>query len=161
MHDNNSLEHKNELGSVLSELKRLTRWLERIGMACLSLTVINLGMIFSFVFVQLDLYLSIPISWSCGILSVISSVSFDRIRRKGNTMFEEISEELHWKFRHAKQPDMDIPVAKEIPEFYIRIILRSFATSTDMPLVPGKFGPLIYVILNLACTLFLRYLSGF
>jgi hypothetical protein len=47
-------------------------------------------------------------------------------------------------------------MAEQRPEINARITLRTYARATDLPLIPGKFGPAIYVAFNLVL-LFLAY----
>lgn len=152
-----SIPQENELNSVLLELKSLTRRLELISFSCLSFTAANLGLMF---LVLLNVFTPNSyiqaLSLICCLLSIISSVFFDRTKRKGNAMYEEVSEELRWNQPAAKELSGEIHTVEKIPDFYIRVILRSFVANAEMPLVPSKFGPSFYVFLNISCFTILR-----
>lgn len=96
-------------------------------------------------------------------LALISVVVYESLRKQGDSLFEEVSDELQWNIRKAGRKttagaDYEATVADERPKLHTRIILRSFARATDLPLIPGKFGPAIYAGVN-TLMLFIYFLS--
>lgn len=76
---------------------------------------------------------------------------YESSRRKGDVLFEEISDELEWNVKNHKAEQ----IANERPEINARITLRSFAKTTDLPFVPGRFGPAFYFVFNVLISLFI------
>jgi hypothetical protein len=72
-------------------------------------------------------------------------------RKRGDALFEEISDELQWNIRGTRLLKDKSP-AKERPEIQARVVLRTFARASDLPIIPGKFGPAIYITVNLLIT---------
>ena len=77
--------------------------------------------------------------------------------KRGNVLFEEISDELQWHIEtegilrpiNPKEATPKGPVAPERPAINVRVVLRSFAQATDLPLFPGRYGPAFYTLINL------------
>jgi hypothetical protein len=74
---------------------------------------------------------------------------FELLRRQGDVLFEELSNELQWGSK--------LPSTANKPRIGQRIVLRDFVQASDLLLVPGRFGPAIYglVFLSLALGAFL------
>jgi hypothetical protein len=91
--------------------------------------------------------------WSASAVFVMASVflavRFESMRKSGDALFKEISDELQWYVRF-QQKQVQEQAQRERPVIAARIVLRTFSESTDVPLVPGKYGPLGYVLINLA-----------
>jgi hypothetical protein len=68
---------------------------------------------------------------------------FETRRRRGDVFFDELSNELQWSgpTRPAKT------VAQEKPPIRVRIILREFVQASDLPLLPGRYGPAAYAFI--------------
>jgi len=84
--------------------------------------------------------------WLLGI-NLFVTIIFDVSRRKGASMFEEISDEFQWSLSSRKVITKELSVARQPLE--IRMATRSFLAASELPLVPGRFGPTIYAILNI------------
>lgn len=86
----------------------------------------------------------------------------DSIRRVGESLFEEISDELQWFVAGQLSPSKnDSPPSR--PPLEIRYALRRFARDTDLPLVSGSTGPAAYAAINLAlffAAAYFSYISG-
>ena len=82
------------------------------------------------------------------ILALILAVANERLRRTGDVLFQEIGDELQWNTRAEKVPPGK-GAANERPPLEARVILRRFAQGTDLPLVPGRFGPAVYAAFNI------------
>ena len=73
-------------------------------------------------------------------ISILLILFREFYRRKGDVLFEEIGDEL----AAAKSP-----AESRFSPLEVRLALRSFAHTVDLPLVPGKFGALTYFLINL------------
>jgi len=89
------------------------------------------------------------------------------MRKMGDTLFEEINDDLQRgirvsiqsssihsktvKSRAAKRPSKQ-PVRKNFP-VEAKYVLKGFARAADLPLIPGKFGPGVYALINIALLL--------
>ena len=71
---------------------------------------------------------------------------FEALRRHGEVLFEELSNELQWQGVRGTGPSGPTGPGDR-PEIHKRIVLRSFIQASDLPLVPGKFGPTVYFLL--------------
>lgn len=161
------IEDTNPINESLYQLQRITLRLQRLGVIAFLLTVFTLA---STVFVvampflgwirdPLEIHfralpaflVQVQGSIMCGVL--VALAFFERMVRRGNVLFEEISDELEWKVRHEEVEHSTTPPDQR-PTLNPRIVLRAFAQTTDLPLVPGKFGPLFYVIGNLVFVFF-------
>ena|SRR5437899_12235401 len=95
------------------------------------------------------LFFVLPILTSVAAMALLAVR--DHIRRQGDALFEEITDELHWDVRreyYSQSPGGD---ASARPDLKVRLVLRRYAQSTDMPLVPGSLGATVYASLNLGC----------
>jgi hypothetical protein len=98
----------------------------------------------------------IIVNASLFVISLLAIVMYESWRRRGDAVFEEISDEIQWNVGYRdretseKYPDQSPPIVA-------RVMLRNFARTTDLPLVPGKFGPAIYAAVNVLSTFFLVF----
>lgn len=152
-----------DLDRAARTLEYLTRKLRLLGMLLPIVTAIHP---FLFIWNKGDRFGTDFGVLAAGILafsSVVIAVCFELLRKRGDVLFKEISDELQWNVRFSKrsrsiQPtsnqnvlgDHDQPVQSRTkrPELATRVMLRSYANAADLPLVPGKFGPLFYVVVN-------------
>jgi len=152
--------------SSLALLQRITTGPRYSGISISVLTFINVFFVFFFMFklgfflfgVNLDnnftaLFLGISVLSSLGII-----ILNENLRRKGDVLFEEISDELHWYVGPKKQSDNGV-VADQRPSWNARVVLRSFAQATDLPLIPGKFGSALYAGVNILIAFLFLYFS--
>ncbi len=89
------------------------------------------------------------LSFGILVFALFATAWYDRVLRRGNVFFEEISDELEWHVKPARAVERAEPRG-DPPNLKARLILRDFARTTDLPLFPGSQGPGIYTILNLA-----------
>lgn len=82
-------------------------------------------------------------SLGLGAASLALIVFYESLKKRGEALFEEISDELEWDVRGSEGRQS----AEGRPELRARIALRTFARTTDLPLIPGKYGPAIYAVL--------------
>ena len=88
---------------------------------------------------------------SSALFALLLSVVFEGRRKEGDVLFKEISDELQWYVRFQKKDKIDISPStpEHRPDLQARLALRAFAQSSDLPLVPGKYGPLAYALVNI------------
>ena len=89
---------------------------------------------------------------------LVTVVHHEYLRRLGDALFEEISDEFQR------------PMMKSVPEesefgpppndLDARVALRSFSSTADLPLIPGKFGPGIYALINIGLLILEFFLIG-
>ena len=158
-----SAETSMQTDDYLSTLSRITVILRAYGLYLLLLTVLNVVTV-----VFLASHIGLPFSkigfLSFGIaltsMTILCAALHDTLRRKGEVLFEEISDELHW--RQKEIPIDGVPARPDQegrPALNARVILRSFAHASDLPLIPSKFGPIIYVSINLLLLYMAWYLN--
>ncbi|MFC1834043.1 hypothetical protein ACFL2Q_04830 [Thermodesulfobacteriota bacterium] len=148
----------NELAAERSTLARITNQLRLLSMCIWGLTGANLSLAMAYGRLSLgSLPPDLP-AWGVAILTAcvfITGVCFDSIRRRGDVFFEAISNELH--AGAAAFLEINKNYREEARES--RILIRQFASASEVPLVPGKFGPGIMVLINvvlMGLVLFLR-----
>lgn len=143
-----------DLEQSLAYLEKISNRLRFYGSLTLIFTILNFAsQIFSFYvrytyipgYLVIFFIIYLPIILS--LIAVIVIVRYESLRKRGDALFEEISDELQWNVRQKESGKM--PLAPERPMLKARITLRSFARATDIPLVPGKYGPGIYTTINL------------
>jgi hypothetical protein len=86
---------------------------------------------------------------AAGVLLYIamSLFHFDRVKREGDSLFEEISEELHWTIDKTVKSSNDLTGGKGRPDLEARVIMRNYAANRELPLAPGKLGPMVYLVM--------------
>ncbi len=105
--------------------------------------------------VKLDNSFAYFLGFSVLVNLVVISV-FENLRRGGDALFEEISDELHWHLGYRKQTASGtVTNGGQPPD--ARLVLRAFAQAADLPLIPGKFGPAIYAGVNVVIALLFLY----
>jgi hypothetical protein len=141
------------LSDALLRLERVSLSLRKSGRLAFIFTIVNLA--FAILSLLYGARLDRPTHWSVLAWSLISGMCASALvvmceswRKQGDALFEEISDELQWNVRGARLLK-DKPLVKERPELQARVVLRTFARASDLPLIPGKFGPAIYVAVNL------------
>lgn len=139
-------------------LDKFTKWISFVSTLISITTALNL--LFSFLIffkvnsslsIQTDRYDNKPLGTLLIILIFFSFMSFlallylyDDRRKRGEVLFEEISDELEWYVSNDKDN-----VNLKRPQIGARIALRSFTKTTDLPFVSGKIGILFYLTLNI------------
>ncbi len=90
------------------------------------------------------------------VISLLAIVLYESLRRRGDAVFEEISDEIQWDVGYRDRETSE-KQGDQSPPIVARVMLRNFARTTDLPLVPGKFGPAIYAAVNVLSTFFLVF----
>lgn len=142
-----------DLRDSLGDLRTITRLLQRYAFLALVFTILNFGALivsvcfrfFSFSGILntasrfiIEIYVPILLT----LTAVLTIVRYEILRKRGDALFEEISDELQWNIKRA------VSTTEERPMLTARVALRSFARATDLPLIPGKFGPGLYATIN-------------
>jgi hypothetical protein len=143
-----------ELDSGLRQLERISGRLRLLGLIIILLTALNYGAL-AFTMLGFALHGSASLVTFLLMYAVSSSIAvfitiftYESQRKQGDTLFEEISDELQWHIRQ-KHPGVQPVIPDDRPSLSARVILRAFARSTDLPFVPGKFGPTVYAVVNI------------
>lgn len=151
-------------------LKHITHKLHRLGLLIYSSTMLNL--IISFFFIsKLDIHLfgevpkfgiALAIVFIClfSLSNLVMVVFYENYRKRGETLFEEISDEIQWRIsdRQVSKYDEEVLIDYK-PWLESRVILRDFVKTTDLPLIPGKYGTSIYAIINIVIAFLVTYLK--
>ena len=81
----------------------------------------------------------------CLLLRSSSWDNFDQTRKRGDGLYQEVSNELQIVESSDKDERVPADLAREA-----RLDLRSFASAADLPLVPGRIGTPVYSFVNVA-----------
>ncbi len=144
------------LEARLNQLKRISVRLRYLSLMAFLFTALNLVSLIAAAFMY-PLFRSMVLhgkySLIMGSLSSLLAVAawfaaviFETSRKQGDALFEEISDLLQLRY-YQRLADAEPP--EERPFVDGKIILRSFARAADLPIIPGKFGPAVYVAANL------------
>lgn len=154
------------LEKTLYDLEGISYRLRGYGRMAFVFTILNLGLFIlslslirftSFSDLKLITILSLPVILGCIVIFYL--IIYEGLRKQGDTLFEEISDELQWNVQKNLSAG-DKPIADERPLLLARITLRTFARTTDLPLVPGRFGPAIYTVANILIIFLVYYSAG-
>lgn len=130
-----------ELATYIARMQNIAERLRVLGISILMLTVINFVVAFGTAVRAMNVFIALQLSALAVVTIVILAVIFEQVKRRGEIIYEEVTDELH-RF-HSD-------VGMEKPTIAFRIALRNFATSMDLPLLPGRYGVSLYISLNLA-----------
>lgn len=155
-----STENQISLDDSLNLLDRLERINRRLSMEGVLIVIFTTTHIACALFLMFNRYFHYNMEFDinpAGML-IIETVSFfgslllllcyDRLRKKGDVIFEEISDEFQWYIRKGNYVNVKEGTPQEGPALRARVLLRTFATTANLPLAPGKYGPGIYFLIN-------------
>jgi hypothetical protein len=138
----------------LVRLSRITRQMEMMGLFAFILLLSQLVLL-------IGLILSSKTSsgfWRYSDFDFLSSTAFitnitflflyERARRSGDTIFNEVSDELQWNLESEGIPSFQPSEPRGRPQLLVRIVLRSFIRNTDLPLTHGRSGAFLYLAFN-------------
>jgi hypothetical protein len=132
---------KEQDSAVLEKIRAINQIQRRLGlfgvMAPLG-TFVNFGV--SLLWLGRMLVWAVPLSLSAAALALVTVLTHEHLRKAGDALFEEISDEFQRRFK-SSDPTGEYSEARKA--------LRAFSATTDLPLIPGKWGPVIYVLANL------------
>ncbi|WP_239342473.1 hypothetical protein [Frankia sp. CiP3] len=139
-----------ELPSAIHLLKQLAGRLHYLRSALLTVTVLNLLAVSAVWIARIfypgskEILLIVPsLTVAAGLLA---ASMFEEDRRRSNSLFEEISDEVQW-FIAPTAGGTTSPVHR--PPLDVRFALRDSFEASHLPLVPGQRGPVVYSVGNL------------
>ena len=134
-----------DLEEYIDQMQRIALRLRYLGLAMLMVTMMNLGLS-AMAGVQLVMpFFALQVSTVLFVLVVMLAMLFEQLRRRGEVIYGEVTDELH-----RARSDASL----EHPRMSFRIALKNFATSMELPLIPGRYGASIYLLLNLGVIVF-------
>ena len=150
--------HRENFDNALSELTRTTNWTSRWGLAASILSSLNLFSVA--VIVVLDMVAPILFTGSISLIfagasllllpmALAALLGHDFSRRKGDALFEEISNGLEWDHKNKSE------LSQKVSTSTYRTILRNFAHSANLPLIRGSVGYQVYLFINCAAVVLL------
>lgn len=134
-----------DLEEYIYQLQRIARWLRLLGLVILSTTLFNLGVVGAAAVRILPPSIGLQMSSILFVSAVLLAMMFEQLRRRGEVIYGEVTDELH---RTHNEPHL------ERPRISFRIALKNFASSMELPLIPGRFGASLYLLLDLGALLF-------
>jgi hypothetical protein len=137
--DHNVIEH------FIKTMQTIAVRLRTLGLIILMLTLFNIGIISASAIGFMSRIFVLQISALIFVILVIQAVLFDQLRRRGEVIYGEITDAIH---RSRDEPRL------ERPQIWFRIALKNFALSMDMPLIPGRYGLSLYLLVNLGALVF-------
>ena len=135
--ESNPVRHLRETVVWLRSTGLLAAVVTLANFMCLVIMVADITYVDPMVFVILSVFLTGG--------AIISVVLFDMHRKSGEALTDEISDELQWNMRSTSNEREEM---RKRPPLDIRIALRGYLRATDLPLVVGKIGPPVYVLVN-------------
>lgn len=144
-----------EVRSQLSRLGQAYRYLRSTGSLIGYLTVANISVaIVPWMFVACSVWsVDMARAVSCAsaivsLLTIITIVSFERVCKQGQVRYETVADEMKRQPEDGGlgQYDAEIPMDA-------RGVMRAFSSACDLPLVPGRFGPHVYGLINVVMPL--------
>jgi|SRR5579859_7531997 len=84
---------------------------------------------------------------------VVFLVSWERLKKDGLVLVEEISDEIEWDYRKRRQSADALPNGERAqrPELEVRVALRGFLRAAELPLAPEQYSTLVYAAYFVAC----------
>ena len=132
-----------DVSEALNELTGHTNFLTKLGIIIPLAVLGQLGLLALTIIVRSsqsfgnnrseNLLMLIILGFGIIILVLTFAIAFDRVRRNGEDLFSEISDEF-----------------QELPSLDVRLLMRQFNRSIQLPLLPMKGGLFIYVLISLA-----------
>jgi hypothetical protein len=135
---------------LLARLAALSSRLRMSGLLMAILTIFNLAILMVAVFISyyfFSISVGRVVAISITFTATLVALLFDRLRAHGDVIYEELVADIQ-RAPVFRADDSQGRVA--LPDIGVRLAMREFASAEDAPLVPGRFGPLAYVVLNLA-----------
>jgi len=156
-----------EVLKVLSQLEGVTTRLQALGRLIATVTLLSfLSTLLVGALEQRVLIVRIW-GWAFGLIFPLTAIAvvfqFDLLKRKGDTIFKELSDELQWYIRYGRE-EMSArsePASDFRPQLRARIVLREYADSTSLSLVASANGPFTYASVNVGFALITVILSAF
>ena len=135
----------NGLDKYIDQMQRIALRLRYLGLVMLMMTLMNLGSVAAAAVQLVSPFLVLQVSASLFVLVVLVAMLFEQLRRRGEVIYGELTDELHRAHGEA---------SLERPRISFRIALKNFASSLELPLIPGRYGASLYLLLNLGVIVF-------
>lgn len=138
----------------IRELTYVSRRLQFMGPTVLLVTLVNLGVLLWGIGANASYYgYQAPLA----IINIVIAMAtiaalgfFEALRKRGDAIFQEVSDELQWYVGHSESRGLSLREApSERPLLEARVVLRTFSAAAELPLVPGRLGGAAYALLNL------------
>lgn len=136
---------QDEFDWACKKLELIGQKLKLLSIVLLTATLMNWSMILSALgdAIYLGKSFTSLLSIIAAFMVFFLALLFDSLRKDGKAYYDEISGVLH---ANSKNSEMELNEGSIIA----RVAIRKFMNSYEIPLVPGKYGPGVLVILNLA-----------
>jgi len=147
---------------ALLDLQAVATRLGRVGLAELVFTLANLAgaCLAASPLVALGRNLDLATATQLMLLGLALAglLTFDRLTRRGEALYQEITEKLEWRSREPGG-DVDALTSERIPAWddywsMVRRGLREYLSSTHLPLVRSDASAVVYAAANIALALF-------
>lgn len=158
---NKSESERRVLHESFDSLTHITMQLRITGMLVPVLTVVNILLPVAPVSFRSIGHPSYPFAFMSIFVTLavlVLLVRFESMRKRGDALFDEISDEVQWDIRSDNASEK--PVPRKRPRMDVRIRLRTFVRSTDLALVPGKYGPAAFAAVNILATIITALLAN-
>lgn len=148
---------REDLEHGLLDLRKVSYRMARLSIMIAALTACNVA---SFLFMAGSMarsgysayqasFVVLGVSLVVGGSALVAVVLFENLRKRGDVLFEEISDEFLWN-AGSRSTESRVPShPEERPPFNTRLYLRSYTRTADLPLFPGRIGPGLYAVVNL------------
>jgi hypothetical protein len=142
------------LKTAIDELTIITRHVKQRSSIVAGVTLLNMFSAFYILFfygLPTSERLMLGVHAAILLLCLLLLWDYDNQRRAGDSLFEEISDELQWHITSTLNNSVptDDKVAEQRPFLHERVTLRQYALTTNLPL-SGRQGPIYYALLNIA-----------
>jgi len=147
---------------LLEDIHLITIRLRKLGMISFLFTIISFAIVLLFSIQTMQRYyyylFHLPTEFYALFFIFIiffgmyTLIIYDRMRKKGDALFEEVSDELQWNILQSVKTEKVSDRSKK-PTLKARVVLREFITTIDLPLVRGKHGMTIYFLINIVSIL--------
>jgi hypothetical protein len=159
-------EFDDQVSEAVKYLSSIGHHLRFSGLQLVVVTVATLVLVAGLITRILALQDQIGLMCVAGLVvaSIALAIRFESLKKRGDVLFRELSEELQWHVRFDKGREKSResrPAAESRPALSARVALREFAQSVDLPLIPGRYGPSIYVAINLVLLFAVSYIRLF
>jgi hypothetical protein len=126
-----------------------------VGITVTNALVVLLGLLLKRSGNGLLAYTIVPVlSVLCACMAITGGIAFELLRRRGHSYYEAIGDEIQTLLRQGiEREDEGASESKKYrPAVETQLVLRQYVDLSSLPLVPGLYGPLIYLTLNLLLT---------
>jgi hypothetical protein len=150
---------KVSLKVALKELDSITLSLQAIGMMVVLLAGVTLACIVAMGVLQVFPVIS-AVRLGAAAFTILSAfqglvmlLRWEKRRKEGMVLYEEVSDEVEWRHRSQLKPKVGVinPKARRRAGLSIRLALRRFLSSTDLPFTPRQASGVAYTVYFIVC----------